>query len=131
MGPGTKHRLRLVVSTSLVTLWGVGSLAGWPVLEGFLPLALVFLLNSPMGPVDTAISGAMGFMQPRMIPILALLFFGVFYAVAKYGFPDSGIEQAWRGWLVVPVWGALLAQLILEPGIDPAGRAGETAGHTD
>ncbi len=123
MTPGTKHRLKLVVSASLITLWGVGSLAGWPVLEGFLPLALVFLLNSPPETADANESGLMGLMQPRLVPIFVLLFFGVFYFVAKHGFPKSGLEDVWRGWFVIPVWMALLAQLVLQSEPKPAGDA--------
>lgn len=123
MTPGTKHRLKLVVSASLITLWGVGSLAGWPVLEGFLPLALVFLLNSPLETADANESGLMGLMQPRLVPIFVLLFFGVFYFVAKHGFPKSGLEDVWRGWFVIPVWVALLAQLVLQSDPKPAGEA--------
>ncbi|MCL6712352.1 hypothetical protein M8R20_35780 [Pseudomonas sp. R2.Fl] len=123
MTPGTKHRLKLVVSASLITLWGVGSLAGWPVLEGVLPLALVFLLNSPAETADANESGLMGLMQPRLVPIFVLLFFGVFYFVAKHGFPKSGLEDVWRGWFVIPVWMALLAQLVLQSDPEPAGEA--------
>jgi hypothetical protein len=122
MTPGTKHRLKLVVSASLITLWGVGSLAGWPVLEGFLPLALVFLLNSPPETADANESGLMGLMQPRLVPIFVLLFFGVFYFVAKHGFPKSGLEDVWRGWFVIPVWMVLLAQLVLQSEPKPAGE---------
>lgn len=123
MTPGTKHRLKLVVSASLITLWGVGSLAGWPVLEGVLPLALVFLLNSSAETADPNESGLMGLMQPRLVPIFVLLFFGVFYFVAKHGFPKSGLEDVWRGWFVIPVWVALLAQLVLQSDPKPAGEA--------
>lgn len=123
MTPGTKHRLKLVVSASLITLWGVGSLVGWPVLEGVLPLALVFLLNSPPETADANESGLMGLMQPRLVPIFVLLFFGVFYFVAKHGFPKSGLEDVWRGWFVIPVWVALLAQLVLQSDPKPAGEA--------
>lgn len=131
MTPGAKHRLRRVTSTSLITLWGVGSLAGWPVLGGFLPLSLIFLLNSRTDPAESSDSGIMGFMQPRLIPLFTLLFFGVFYTVAKYGFPKSGLEDVWRGWLVIPVWVALLAQIILEPGTEPAGGAGNAVERAD
>lgn len=120
MTPGTKHRLKRVVSASLITLWGVGSLAGWPVLEGALPLAVIFLLNSPPEAADSNGSGLMGLMQPRLIPVFALLFFGVFYLVAKHGFPRSGLEDVWRGWFVIPVGIALLAQLVLQADPKPA-----------
>lgn len=122
MAPGVKRRLKLVISTSLVTLWAVGSLAGWLVLEGVLPLVLVILLNPPADAGDSADSGVMGLMKPRLIPVFALLFFGVFYTVAKYGFPKTVFEQVWRGWLVIPVWGALLAHLVLQP--DPKSVVG-------
>ena len=123
MTPGTKHRLKLVVSASLITLWGVGSLAGWPVLEGVLPLALVFLLNSPRKRPTPTSPGSWASCNRAWFPIFVLLFFGVFYFVAKHGFPKSGLEDVWRGWFVIPVWVALLAQLFLQSDPKPAGEA--------
>ncbi|MGX5730339.1 hypothetical protein ACWKWK_07365 [Pseudoxanthomonas beigongshangi] len=79
MAPDSKQRLKRVVSTSLVILWGVGALEEWPVLGSALPLVVVFLLDPQAGPADNAASRVMDVMQPRLIPLFVLLFFGAFY----------------------------------------------------
>jgi len=131
MAAGRKQRLKLIVSTSLVTLWGIGALNEWPVLGGALPLVLVFLLDSRADPADSAASRAVDWMQPRLIPLLALLFFGVFYLAVKYGFPDIGLDHVWRGWFVIPVWAVLLAHLVFPSGPEAAGDTRQTPGPVD
>lgn len=121
MAPDRKQRLKLVVSTLLVTLWGVGAIEEWPVLGGALPLVLVFLIDSQAAVADRAGFRASDLMQPRLIPLFALLFIGVFYLAAKYGFPGIGLGHAWRGWLVIPLCAVLLAHLVLQPAPEPAG----------
>ncbi len=99
MAPDAKHRLRRVTSTSRITLWGVGPLAGWPMLGGFLPLALIFLLNSRTDPAESSDSGVMDLMQPRLIPLFALLFFGVFSPWRSMGSRKAGLKMSGEaGW---------------------------------
>lgn len=131
MAPDSKQRLKRVVSTSLVILWGVGALEEWPVLGSALPLVVVFLLAPQAGPADNAASRVMDVMQPRLIPLFVLLFFGAFYLAVKYGFPDTGLDHVWRGWFVIPLCAVLLAHLILQPGPDPAGDGRQTTGSVD
>ncbi len=131
MAPDRKQRLKLVVSTTLVTLWGIGALAEWPVLGGMLPLALVFLLDAGTDPRDRAASSPLDWMQPRLIPLFALLFFGAFHLLANHGFPDLGLAHVWRGWLVIPTWILLLAQLILPSDPAPAGETRQAPERVD